>query len=259
MTSHDELLDNVAAYALGVLSPAEAADVRAHLQTCAACRAEYEALRPAVTAVAYSAESCADPASGAAVASPLLKARIMKQVRAEAAPKPATVTWPAYALAAACLAVAMISTFANFSLRNELRSAQGVIAAQQQRNARQTEQNTQQARENAEHSQTIADLTASNASRYRFGNGEVLAHGPRLYLAMRALPAPPAGKVYQAWTLPKGSKKMAPSLTFRPSAGGVTVIRLPESAERVAAVAVSVEPEGGSKQPTSTPIAVTQL
>ena len=121
------------------------------------------------------------------------------------------------------------------------------------------EQNARQARRNAEQSQTIADLTASNASRYRFGNGEVLAHGPRLYLAMRALPAPPPGKVYQAWTLPKGSKKMAPSLTFRPSPGGLTVIRLPESAERVSAVAVSVEPEGGSKQPTSTPIAVTPL
>ena len=258
MTSHDELLDNVAAYALGVLSPAEAIEVRAHLQTCEACRAEYEALRPAVTAVAYSAESCADPSTGA-VASPLLKARIMKQVRAEAERKPAPASWPAYALAAACVAVALISTFANFSLRNQLRSAQAMIGSQQQQNSRQAQQNARQARQNAEQSQTIADLTASNASRYRFGNGEVLAHGPRLYLAMRALPAPPPGKVYQAWTLPKGSKKMAPSLTFRPSAGGVTVIRLPESALGVTAVAVSVEPEGGSKQPTSTPIAVTQL
>ncbi len=192
MNSHDELLDNVAAYALGVLSPAEAAEVRAHLQTCEACRAEYEALRPAVTAVAYSAESCADPSTGADVASPLLKARIMKQVRAEAAPKPAGVTWPAYALAAACLALALISTLGNVSLRNQLRSAQTVIAAQQQQNSRQAEQNTRQARQNAEQSQTIADLTASNASRYRFGNGEVVAHGPRLYLAMRALPAPAA-------------------------------------------------------------------
>lgn len=259
MNSHDELLDSVAAYALGVLSPAEAAEVRAHLPTCAACRAEYEALRPAVTAVAYSAESCADSDSGAAVASPMLKARIMKQVRAEAASKPARATWPAYALAAACLALAIVSTLGNFSLRNQLRIAQTEIAAQLRQNARQAEQNTRQARQNAEQSQTIADFTASNASRYRFGNGEVVAHGPRLYLAMRALPAPPPGKVYQAWTLPKGSKKMAPSLTFRPALSGVTVIRLPESAERVAAVAVSVEPEGGSKQPTSAPIAVTQL
>jgi Anti-sigma-K factor rskA, C-terminal/Putative zinc-finger len=245
MNSHDELRDSVAAYALGALSPDEAAEVRAHLATCAACRAEYEALRPAVTAVAYSAESCADPSTGAAVASPLLKARIMKQVRAEAASKPGGVTRPAYALAAACLALALISTLNNVSLRNQLRSAQTQIAAQSQQDAQQ--------------SQTIADLTAKNASHYRFGNGEVLARGPRLYIAMRALPAPPSGKVYQAWTLPKGSKKMAPSLTFRPAAGGVTVIRLPESAVGVAAVAVSIEPEGGSKQPTSTPIAVTQL
>jgi anti-sigma-K factor RskA len=37
------------------------------------------------------------------------------------------------------------------------------------------------------------------------------------------------------------------------------LIRLPEAANAIAAVAVSVEPAGGSKQPTSKPIAVTLL
>ena len=60
MTSHDEMLDNVAAYALGLLPASEAAAVADHLKTCESCRAEYDFLRPAVTALAYSAEACND-------------------------------------------------------------------------------------------------------------------------------------------------------------------------------------------------------
>jgi len=64
--------------------------------------------------------------------------------------------------------------------------------------------------------------------------------------------------VYQAWTLPKGSKKMAPSVTFN-QAPPEKPCPLAGSGERDRAVAVSVEPAGGSKQPTSKPIAVTLL
>jgi anti-sigma-K factor RskA len=107
--------------------------------------------------------------------------------------------------------------------------------------------------------QTLADLAAPDAQRYTFADGSVVAAGDRLYLTMRNLPAPPAGHVYQAWTLPKGSKTMAPSSTFTPENGGVAVLRLPAQATAVEAVAVSVEPEGGSKQPTTKPIAVVRI
>ena len=52
---------------------------------------------------------------------------------------------------------------------------------------------------------------------------------------------------------------MAPSMTFMPSDRDETIVRLPESAETVAAVAVSVEPAGGSKQPTTKPIGIATL
>jgi anti-sigma-K factor RskA len=52
---------------------------------------------------------------------------------------------------------------------------------------------------------------------------------------------------------------MAPSLTFEPGDNGEAILRLPESADAVTAVAVSVEPAGGSKQPTSKPVAVVAL
>src|SRR5947207_274170 len=69
MNAHDTMLDDVAVYALGALPPKEAAAVRGHIATCAECAAEYRRLKPAVDAVAYSAEACADSASGGVVAS----------------------------------------------------------------------------------------------------------------------------------------------------------------------------------------------
>jgi anti-sigma-K factor RskA len=238
MSPHDEMLDVVAAYALGVLPPQEASAAIDHLKTCEACQAEYRLLQPAVTAVAYSAEACADSESGTAVVSPLLKARIMKRVRGEAKRPQAPRVWPAYALAAACLAFAFVTTLLDFSLNGRL--------------ARERAQSAVQA-------QTIADFMAPDSKHRQFHGGEVLMHGQRLYIAMHDMPMPPKGKVYQAWTLAKGAKSVAPSMTFMPSAGGMTVVRLPEPATTLAAVAVSVEPEGGSQQPTTKPIALVSL
>jgi anti-sigma-K factor RskA len=231
MTPHDEMLDNIAMYALGSLSPEEAAEVAAHIETCKECRAEYQFMRPAVTAVAHSAEACADASTGAAAASPLIKARVMQRVRAEARQQRVPRVWPAYLFAAACLAIALITGLAQIALNARLIS-QG---------------------------QTIADLTAPDARRFAFSGGEVLTRGDHLYLAMRDLPAPPPGHVYQAWTLAKGAKAVAPSTTFLPGSGGATVVRLPETATTLAAVAVSVEPTGGSKQPTTKPIALVRI
>lgn len=240
MTMHDELLDNVAAYALGVLPAAEAAEVESHLQTCEQCRAEYEYLRPAVTAVAYSAEACADEKSGGVAASPLLKARIMRRVRTEAAAaRPARVRFgPGYVVAAACLAIAILAALTAFSLNRRLNQELALSALQ---------------------SQTIADLTSPESARYRFASGEVVTHADRLYLTMHGLAVPPPGRVYQAWTLAKGSTRVAPSSTFVPANGGTAVLRLPQSAANVVAVAVSVEPEGGSQQPTTKPIALVKI
>lgn len=75
MSMHDEMVDNVAAYALGTLDANEGHVVLLHLRTCSACRCEYEALRQMVTAVGSAA--CRET-----MPSPFLKARIMKEVRA---------------------------------------------------------------------------------------------------------------------------------------------------------------------------------
>lgn len=256
---HDEL-DDVALYALGVLPESEAERVRAHIATCPECRAEYDVLRPAVTAVGTTAESCPDLHNGTVVASPLLKARIMREVRREAAPqaitpapqRPRTVVWPAYLVAAACFVLALVSTLVNLSLVQQLRSTQSQLAENRQRSAGLSHELTDERT-------TVADILDQTAKRYAVHDGEVVAIHDRLYLAMHGMPSLPAGKVYQAWTLPKGSKAMAPSRTFVPDAHGTAIVPIAASAAGTSAVAVSIEPEGGSKAPTTKPVALTTL
>ena len=57
MTTHDDLVDTVAALAVGALSRSEAEDALAHLAECAACRNEYRALSHGADVVGASAEA----------------------------------------------------------------------------------------------------------------------------------------------------------------------------------------------------------
>ncbi len=251
-----EMLDEVAVYALGALPAAEAAAVRAHIATCRRCALEYAKLKPVAALVGVSAET---PGDAASCPSTLLKPRIMARVRsskapplrAPAAPSPMP-AWPAYLVAAACIAIAIVSSMWNVALIGQLRQAQ-------QEAARASQHSDSLARALEEQRTTLSDLIGSGSKRYAANGGEVVMRGNRAYIAMHDLAQPPRGKVYQAWTLPKGSTKMVPSLTFVPDAHGVAIVTLPPDAHPIAAIAVSVEPDGGSKQPTSKPILVVTL
>ena len=64
------------------------------------------------------------------------------------------------------------------------------------------------------------------------------------------MPALPDDKTYELWTI---TAKPAPAGTFTVSGDG-KVVDLPAAALSAAQIAVTVEPAGGSDQPTSTPI-----
>jgi len=246
------MLDEVAVYALGALPAADAAAVRAHIAGCRRCALEYAKLKPVAALVGLSAETPGDAANGP---STLLKPRIMARVRAsKAGPSVRTAAartpvWPAYLVAAACVAIAIVSSMWNVALVGQVRQSQQEIARVSQRS-------DSLARALEDQRTMLSDLMGSGAKRYAANDGEVVMRGNRAYIAMHDLPQPPRGKVYQAWTLPKGSTKMVPSLTFVPDAHGVAVVSLPPDAHSMAAIAVSVEPDGGSKQPTTKPILV---
>jgi len=265
--THDALLDDVAVYALGALPSDQAETVRKHIAECAECREEYLRLRPAAEAVAYSVEACPDRERGAVTVSPLLKQRIMRTVRGDLTPKPIAspapakprttqsvatmravrpIVWPAYAVAAACFAIALITSIVDLSLNSQMRAMHEEVAtlrAQVADASRQT--NTERT--------MMADLMSTDARRYSVPHGEVVTRGANMYIVMHAMPMPPKGKVYQAWTQANGSPNMAPSITFMPNRNGVAVVKLPQSAAHTTVLAMSMEPAGGSKAPTAKP------
>ena len=77
----------------------------------------------------------------------------------------------------------------------------------------------------------------------------------RIVLHTFRLQPVPAGRVYQLWLMPKNGKPI-PSTTFNTEPTGhqlVEGVRVPSGTE-LGGFALTIEPEGGSPQPTSTPI-----
>jgi hypothetical protein len=254
----ETMLDLVAAYALGVLPRSEHALVTAYLLADPQARAEFEALRPVADLVGLSAEEPVDSGRTAR-----MKERVMAAARAPALGSAAGAarrtagersSWfvGAGLAAAAAVVFALVSTIQNFSLRSDLANANSRAASLQAQIA-------QNERVRMRDREMVADLIATDAQRFPVPQGEVIKRGTHVYLTLHSLPTLPRGRVYQAWTIPKGAKALAPSIVFTPSAAGNAVVALPENAETLAVVALSVEPEGGSKAPTTKALFVRPL
>lgn len=160
--------------------------------------------------------------------------------------------WPAYLVAAACFAIALISSIANISLLGQLKQ-------EQRERASLSERSTALARNLVQERTALSDVLDMRANRYPIAGGEIITHGSRIYLALHALPEPPHGKVYQAWTRTRDATKMTASPTFLPDARGAALVVLTADARSAAEVSVTLEPDGGSKEPTSKPLMDSQL
>jgi hypothetical protein len=91
--------------------------------------------------------------------------------------------------------------------------------------------------------------------------GKVLVN-PKMGVLLLAsnLPAPPAGKTYEMWLIPKAGNP-SPAGLFQPDASGSAqhLERAPVDMASIKAVAVTLEPAGGVPQPTSQPVIVAAL
>jgi hypothetical protein len=70
------------------------------------------------------------------------------------------------------------------------------------------------------------------------------------WLIYANLPPAPQGKVYQLWFVTATAKVSAGLLQTDPSGRVLTAIDVPQDPNQLAAAAVTLEPEGGSPQPT---------
>ena len=81
----------------------------------------------------------------------------------------------------------------------------------------------------------------------------VTLEGDRAVLVAENMPPAPEGKTYQIWVIKGDTPK--PSGLFEPRGDSIAAV-LENPVEGADAVAVTVEPEGGSRKPTTDPMLV---
>jgi anti-sigma-K factor RskA len=217
---HDEIRELTAAYALDALDPDERAEFEEHLAGCESCREEVAVLSSAAAALAIAAPPVDPP--------PALRERILDAARAE---RPNVVPlrprWAspigavaAVAAIAACAAIGLGAW--NLSLHHQLDQARSA--------------------------QSLKRVPVSGAS-----GSLVVAGNEQAALVLSDLRAAPEGKTYQAWVI---SGKQASSAGIFRGGSGTTYVRLAHPVGEGDVVAVTVEPAGGSDQPTTKPFIV---
>jgi anti-sigma-K factor RskA len=221
------------AYALDAVSGTERMDFERHLAECEACAQEVQELRETAARLAVAA---------AATPPPMLKNSVMNQIRTVRQLPPETTVVPmrrrSFAQRLTTVAAAVFFVAA---------AGLGVVVVQQ---------NNQLDEANAQAAQLEQILSADDAELVTLENNGPGADGStkvavsrsqdKMLLLSTDLASPPEGKTYQLWAV-AGSTARSMG-TFKPSNGDVTLEKT--DLGDAEAVAISVEPDGGSEQPT---------
>lgn len=259
MSSTDQFRELIEAYALGSLDPAERATVEAHLADgCDDCAKALEEARWLVSQLAYLAPE--------ARPSDILRGRLLQTVRAES---PAASATPGRAKSAISLwlwgAVAAAALFAFYNVWDAERQ-RAIIADLHQQIEQQLQEQQKQQKELALAHREALILTDPRSVKIAMPAGDKSL--PALQATWHAalgiivsgqdLPVPNSNRTFQLWLIPKSAGgKPIPSLSVRPDANGkfhLLVQNPPDSQSATKALAITDEPEGGSPQPTTTPI-----
>jgi len=222
------------AYALDALEPAERELFEAHLAECPECAEEVRGMQRTAAELSQLTESEPPPA---------LRAELLHRV-AQVRPLPPVVdgnvialrrariarsTWQA--LAAACAVIAIVLGGWGWSQHRDAQHAQSRAAAM---------------------SSVLAqpDVTATTTALSQ-GSGTVIyaKHEHKVVLIGRDLPRLPAGKTYQLWMLPAHGQAVSGG-TFAVDAAGNVAYEVDGDLTGYVKMGVSVEPAGGSVQPT---------
>lgn len=222
----EQLHELSAAYALDALDPQEREEFELHLSTCEQCRADVASFTGTAAALAYAAPPAEPPA--------LLRAEILRQARED---RPSAVVLPfrrrrlevalSSGLAVAAAAAIVLGIWAS-SLHGKVDQQRSALSAREQ-------------------AVTILGDPLASRRPLRGAGGQLVVDRSRGVLVMQGVAAAPKGKTYEAWVIKDGVTKPAGLFS-----NGQDVL-LTQPVERGAVVAVTVEPAGGSPQPTRKP------
>lgn len=274
--THQELMGSAASYALDALDSDERAAFEAHLVECRECQAEVAVYREVAGALVHTAPAVTPPDASA------LRDRIMRDARqvrpigivarpaAPVAPAPSASVTPKaesmraragvvpWTVAAASLAAALVFGFVYQGERERSQRLTAELAATQ-----------------ATLASTDSTLASVDSTLAAFVGPEVhvvsLAapdqkpsvrvfwnHTRNTYIVTAfRLPRAPEGKTYQLWALRKGKPPLSMG-TFDANPNGRAVTAFPVAQAItdggfIDDCALTVEPAGGSSQPTETP------
>jgi len=277
-----ETQETAALYALGALSQQESQAFYLHLsEGCEVCKDELNQFDQVVGILG----SAAPPATPSEYVRDLLTARIEREAR-----KPRYTSGPVIALpekagrmkqflgrvpsgralvpwaVAAALLIAFAYTF--ISWRSE---RQSILATLDQERAQRYKYNDENAslkdqiNKETELSTELAQINGVLSTShfkiiYLAGQGPAPEATARVYWDIQGhrwvitanLPPAPQGKIYQLWFVTSSAEKVSAGLIKPDKSGhGFAVLSFPPTMTRVQKTAITLEPDGGSPQPTS--------
>lgn len=224
--------DDLAAFALGVLDASERESVERHLSDCPACRDEVAAFAETAWSIAQTAALDTPPGLRESIV-----ARATRDARPLATPRPVPIFDRVIGALRRPIPVAVPLALALLLVV----SLAGLAGARRDADAYAT------ALSGVASARVIPLFGTETALR---GSVIVPASGAPAYLILD-LPAAPSGKVWEAWIL-NGEKPIAAGITAGRS--GVTTILLTAPLGTGDGVAVTLEPAGGSRSPTTAPV-----
>jgi len=233
MIEEMHVLDSLPAYAIGSLDADEARRVEEHLLSCWICRNESDAFQAVAEQLSFAAPVTAPPLE--------LKDRLMQRVQAAGPARRAPAQesrrpWLerlllVWGLASLCSVIALAGF--NLLLWQRLNQTEVITAPGKMR---------------------AVPLSATVAGSAATGFVLISADGEDGALVVDGLPPLDEGWQYQLW-LTRDAQRISGAVfsTDEKSYGG-TRIRAPRSLLEYSAVDITIEPEGGSPQPTGTQV-----
>ena len=255
MKTHEQFADDLALYALNELSGADLQELEQHLETCASCRRELQALRADLGLLGLSSSGPQPPSRS--------KDRLMRAIAAEprgvSAPTAESASSPSrqrgfwWSLVPTLAALGLLLVAVNLwhatgRMKDQLAELQG-------RNQDQTTQLDQLHRELALMTAPDAVHVSLNPSKAAKQPSATAIYSPMrkrmLFMASNLAPVP-EGKAYELWIIPMKGSPIAAGV-FKPDEHGNAMMMdhpMPEGVE-AKAFAITVENESGSDKPTS--------
>lgn len=225
---HNEMKDMVAAYVLGSIPQDEVALVRAHILSCDECMAEADSYGESVGALALASDPVAT--------SPGFADRVLSTATAassdavEAGTRRRGIGWRVWGIAATVVAAA-VTTFSVYSMISSNTALD----------------RTQQA---------LTALLHSEGESFELqGPSEAVARvvptSDGAYLVAAGLQEAPANHVYQLWLMDDGTPVSAGLFD---GSDDISIVGTAGNLADFDGAAITIEPRGGSVQPTSEPI-----